>query len=191
MNIRVLLIDNHDSFTWNLAQLFHESGMCSLSVVPYDQSSLEQVSVFDKVVFSPGPGLPGDIPIMRQVVEKYSGRKSILGICLGHQAIIESFGGGLFNLEAVVHGIRKEIQVTDPDEPLFSGLPLHFQVGLYHSWAAVAETLPENLKITSVDADGLIMSVAHKQKDVRGLQFHPESYMSEYGLEIIRNWLRC
>jgi len=190
MKIQVLLVDNHDSFTWNLAQLIHETGLCRLEVIPYDTLVPGQVDRYDKIVFSPGPGLPSDIPVMRQVVESFSGKKPILGICLGHQAIIECFGGELFNMKHVVHGIRKEIRVLDPEEPLFSGLPLQFNVGLYHSWAAVNEKVPDVLKVTSVDDEGLVMSIAHCRYDVKGVQFHPESYISEYGLQMITNWIR-
>ncbi len=189
MRPRVLLINNHDSFTWNLAQLLDESGLCDFTVRFIDEISLESIELFDKLIISPGPGIPSEIPLIKEIISIYAGKKSILGICLGHQAIVEAKGGRLLNLAQVVHGIRLNITVTDPSEGLFNGLPGKFDVGLYHSWAADAENLPSCLRITAISPAGVVMAVSHDTYDLKGLQFHPESYMTEFGHCIIDNWL--
>ncbi len=189
MNPSVLLIDNHDSFTYNLAQLLKEAGACVLTVLKYDEIKIEQVDAFDKIIFSPGPGIPSEIPFMGDVLREFSSSKSILGICLGHQAIIEYFGGKLLNMQKVVHGIRSEVALIEPVDSLFKGIPSHFFAGLYHSWVADKEHLPDELRISCQSRDGLIMGISHRELDIRGVQFHPESYMTEYGMTMFRNWL--
>jgi len=186
----VLLIDNHDSFTRNLAQLLDESGLCSYKVCFPEELTMPEVYRFDKILISPGPGVPSEYPSVTGIIQDAGKDKSILGICLGFQAIVEVFGGSLFNLPEVVHGIRRVIQIREPVDTLFRGIPSRFKAGLYHSWAARKDCLPSCLKITAESTDGIIMGVAHEQLAIRGVQFHPESYMTEYGKELISNWLR-
>jgi anthranilate synthase component 2 len=187
---RVLLIDNHDSFTWNLAQLLEESGLCRFSVMYNDELSIRSIGAFDKVIFSPGPGIPSEVPIMKEIIISYCGSHGILGICLGHQAIVEALGGSLLNLEHVVHGIRQKINVVEPVDSLFRGIPLNFTAGLYHSWAADPDYLPSNLRVTASGPDGVIMAVSHTTLNLKGVQFHPESYMTEVGRLMLQNWLK-
>ena len=189
MRPRVLLIDNHDSFTWNLVQLLDESGLCDFTVRFNDEISPHAVALFDKLIISPGPGIPSQIPLIREIISIYAGKMSILGICLGHQAIVEAMGGRLLNLDQAVHGIRQTIIVTDHSEKLFIGLPGEFEVGLYHSWAADTECMPSCLRITAISPAGVVMAVSHETYDMKGLQFHPESYMTGFGNHIIENWL--
>lgn len=184
----ILVIDNYDSFTFNLVHLLNECGY-KATVWRNDKFDLADVAAFDKILLSPGPGIPHEAGLLMDVIRTYSAEKSILGICLGMQAIAEVFGGKLYNLSKPVHGRATQILVTDPAEKLFAGCPQEFKVGRYHSWAVSDEALPEIIKITSRDAQGVIMSLTHRQFDVRGLQFHPESILTEYGRELISNWL--
>jgi len=187
--MKILIVDNHDSFTFNLAQLLEQSGFYEIIVIKNDSKDYD-ASVFDKIIFSPGPGVPSEeAGLMKNILEKYSGSKSILGICLGHQAIAEYYGAKLINLKKVFHGIKKSILITDRNESLFKDLPEKIDGGLYHSWGVSEENFPECLKVTAVSEDGIIMAFTHKNKDVKGLQFHPESIMTETGSIIIRNWL--
>lgn len=188
MSARLLLLDNHDSFTYNLAQLIEENFNGEWHVKPHDKVSLSEVRLYDKIIFSPGPGVPSQIPIMRNILTACGDRISILGVCLGHQAIAETFGGKLFNMGRVWHGKRISVRVTDPSERLFRNLPTEFYVGLYHSWAVAA--LPDCLRVTAVGANGIIMALAHRRYDIKGVQFHPESIMTEHGATILRNWLQ-
>lgn len=187
--IKLLVVDNYDSFTFNLVQIIEQSGLSEFLVKKSDRIDINSVGQFDKIIFSPGPGIPSDNPIMGEIVKKYSSTKSILGICLGFQAIAETYGGKLINMNYVTHGIKKEISITDPTEYLFKGLPEKLHVGLYHSWEVSPENFPDELLITSVSEDNIIMSLSHKTFDVRGVQFHPESIMTLFGKEIINNWL--
>lgn len=186
--LRILVVDNYDSFTFNLVHLLHECGH-EATVWRNDKFKLEDVEAFDKILLSPGPGLPSEAGLLLDVIRRYGEHKSILGICLGLQAIAEVFGGTLYNLEKPVHGVATTMQVTDASEPVFAGLPHAFSVGRYHSWAVANEGLPASLNITATDADGVIMALSHEAYDVRGLQFHPESVMTEHGKEMIANWL--
>ena len=190
MKPRVLLVDNHDSFTWNLARLLDETRLCTLSVRYNDQLEIREVKESDKVVFSPGPGVPSEFPQMKEILSAYMRNKSILGICLGHQAIVEAMGGALFQLKKVVHGTRQQIQLTEPVDTLFEGLPRTFHAGLYHSWAADPDSLPVSMHVTAIGPGGIIMGTAHNSFDIRGVQFHPESYMTEYGHQMMVNWLK-
>ncbi|NVO20325.1 MAG: aminodeoxychorismate/anthranilate synthase component II [Bacteroidetes bacterium] len=190
MKPSVLLVDNHDSFTYNLAGILEESGLCKLKVCFNDQLRMGMMKSCDKILFSPGPGIPKEYPQMREIIERFGASKSILGICLGHQAIVESLGGSLFRLNKVMHGSRQQIQLSEPLDPLFLGLPKRFHVGLYHSWAANPSNLPSSLHVTVTGRDGIIMGISHDSMDLKGLQFHPESYMTEYGHKMISNWLK-
>ena len=187
-NKKVLVIDNYDSFTYNLVHLINECGQEAV-VWRNDKFKLEDVDSFDKILLSPGPGIPKEAGLLLEVISEYGNTKSILGICLGQQAIAEVFGGQLFNLEKPVHGVASEIQVTNKDELLFQGVPERFMAGRYHSWAVSSEGFPSELEVTAIDKSGVIMALSHKKLAVKGVQFHPESILSEYGKIIINNWL--
>ena len=187
---KILVFDNYDSFTYNLVHYLQNLTKEPIDVFRNDKIELDEIGKYDKILLSPGPGLPDEAGLLIPLIKKYAATKSILGVCLGHQAIGEVFGGKLNNLEKVYHGVATSIKILDKEEKLFKGLPGKFNGGRYHSWVIDKETLPDCLKITSVDDEGFIMSVAHKQYDVRGVQFHPESVLTEHGLKIIENWLK-
>jgi anthranilate synthase component 2 len=189
LNPKVLVIDNYDSFTYNLVHLLHECGE-EVEVWRNDKFKLEDVEAFDKILLSPGPGLPKDAGLLMDLIKKYSATKRILGICLGQQAIAEVYGGRLSNLDKPVHGMASKIKVIDSNERLFQHLPAEFLAGRYHSWVVSEDDFPLELEVTARDESGFIMAIAHKDLDVRGVQFHPESILSEHGKEIIQNWLR-
>jgi anthranilate synthase component 2 len=186
---RVLIIDNYDSFTYNLVHLVNELGL-ECEVWRNDQFKLEDVEQFDKIILSPGPGVPSEAGLLLNVIETYAPTKSIFGVCLGQQAIAEAFGGSLYNLSRPMHGISTPIKVTDATEQLFTNLPGNISVGRYHSWVVSKQGLPDVLTITAIDEkDDSIMALRHKTLDVRGVQFHPESVLTEYGKEMMGNWL--
>ncbi|QTE35074.1 anthranilate synthase component II [Mucilaginibacter gossypii] len=187
----ILIIDNYDSFTYNLVHLVNELGL-ECEVWRNDQFAIEDVEAFDKIILSPGPGIPSEAGLLLDVIAKYAPTKSIFGVCLGQQAIAEVFGGSLYNLNQPMHGIATPIKVTDGDEELFAGLPESFKVGRYHSWVVSGNDLPDSLQVTAIDeADNSIMALKHKQYDVRGVQFHPESILTDYGKEMMQNWLKA
>ena len=186
--MNILVIDNYDSFTFNLVHLLNECGH-NPTVLRNDKFDLAEVEAFDKILLSPGPGIPSEAGLLLDVIKTYSPTKSILGVCLGVQAIAEVFGGSLYNLSYPVHGRATAMQVLDTEEVLFDTLPHTFNVGSYHSWAVNREDLPEELKITSKDTEGVIMGLRHLNYDVRGVQFHPESVLTENGKQMIQNWL--
>jgi anthranilate synthase component 2 len=186
---RVLIIDNYDSFTYNLVHLVNELGL-ECEVWRNDQFKLEDVEQFDKIILSPGPGVPSEAGLLLDVIKTYAPTKSIFGVCLGQQAIAEAFGGSLYNLSRPMHGISTPIKVTDAGEQLFTNLPANISVGRYHSWVVSKQDLPDVLTITAIDEkDDSIMALRHKTLDVRGVQFHPESVLTEYGKEMMGNWL--
>ena len=185
--MKVLVLDNYDSFTYNLVHILRELNV-ELDVFRNDKISLADVDAYDKILLSPGPGLPSEGGIMPELLSEYSDKKSILGVCLGHQAIGESHGSKLYNLSTVFHGIVTSIEVREEDN-LFRNIPKEFNVCRYHSWVIDKETLAEDLVVTSKDAEGNIMSVKHKAWDVRGVQFHPESVMTEHGFQLMKNWI--
>jgi anthranilate synthase component II len=186
---KVLIIDNYDSFTYNLVHLVNELGL-ECEVWRNDQFKLEDVAQFNKIILSPGPGIPAEAGLLLDVIRTYASTKSIFGVCLGQQAIAEAFGGSLYNLSRPMHGISTPVKVTDGAEVLFAGLPEHISVGRYHSWVVAHDDLPNELTVTAVDEkDNSIMALRHKTLDVRGVQFHPESVLTEYGKEMLRNWL--
>ncbi|MVN90640.1 anthranilate synthase component II [Mucilaginibacter aquatilis] len=186
---KILIIDNYDSFTYNLVHLVNELGL-ECEVWRNDQFKLEDVDQFDKIILSPGPGIPSEAGLLLDVIRTYAPTKSIFGVCLGQQAIAEVFGGSLYNLSRPMHGISTPVKVTDNNEQLFKGLPEYISVGRYHSWVVSKQDLPEVLTITAVDEkDDSIMALRHKTLDVRGVQFHPESVLTEYGKEMMGNWL--
>ncbi len=186
---KILILDNYDSFTYNLVHaLEHLSGQ-AVDVFRNDEISLEAVDQYDKIVLSPGPGLPAESGIMLDLIRHYAPTKSILGVCLGHQAIGEAFGGTLENLSKVFHGLATPADIVDLEEPLFQGLPQKQSVGRYHSWVVAKGYLPDCLKITALDEEGQIMAMRHKTYNVRGVQFHPESILTEHGEKMLANWL--
>ena len=186
--MKTVIIDNYDSFTYNLAHLVKELG-AEVSVVRNDQFRLSELKPFDKIILSPGPGIPTEAGLLMDVIDAYASVKPILGVCLGHQAIGEYFGGKLTNLSQVFHGIASTISITAPDY-IYKELPAQVQVGRYHSWVVDNEGLPDCLEVTSVSEEGQIMSLRHKQYDVRGIQYHPESVLTPKGRKIIANWLK-
>ena len=186
---KILVIDNYDSFTYNLVHYITGITGTDPAVYRNDEIALEDVRNFDKILLSPGPGIPVEAGICLEVIRKFGTEKSILGICLGHQAIGEAYGGYLTNLKQVYHGMATPVTVLDFDEPLFRGLPQSITAGRYHSWVVTRESLPPCFTVTCEDENGTIMGISHKTHDVRGLQFHPESVLTEHGHEIIKNWL--
>jgi anthranilate synthase component II len=187
--MRLLILDNYDSFTYNLFQLLNKAGCNDITVIKNDKLRLKEVAGYDKIIFSPGPGLPSEVPIMSEILNSFQKSKSILGVCLGHQAIACFFGAKLRNLTQPRHGIASKLIITDAKEKLFQGLKSDIYVGRYHSWVIDEKTLPANLKVTSKSDDGCIMSVAHQQYDIKGVQFHPESFITKAGDKILCNWL--
>lgn len=188
--MKVLLVDNYDSFTFNLAQLLQSTELCEVKVVKNDNNCID-CTEFDKILFSPGPGIPRqEEGLMKYILQNYQENKSILGICLGHQAIAEYFGAELINLDNVFHGIKEKIKITDNADYIFSGIPGVFEAGLYHSWCISEENFPDCLKISAVSEKGIVMAFSHTSHDIKGFQFHPESIMTEAGQKIITNWLR-
>lgn len=185
---RIVVIDNYDSFTYNLVHLIHECGL-NATVWRNDQFRLEDIEPFDHVLLSPGPGVPEEAGLLLDVIRQYGTTKKILGICLGLQAIAEVYGGRLYNLDKPVHGTATPVVVLDRSEPLFRELPDRFKVGRYHSWAVDPAGIPDVLTVTAVDEKGTIMALTHKELPVRGVQFHPESIMTEFGKEMMLNWL--
>lgn len=186
--MKILVIDNYDSFVYNLVHYIREF-VDDVTVWRNDQFELEDVADFDKIVLSPGPGIPEEAGLLKAVVERYASTKSMLGVCLGQQAIGEVFGGSLINLDQVFHGVGTHVERLVDDEPLFAGLPKNFQVGRYHSWVVAREDFPQDLEITAVDESGQIMALRHKNYDLRGVQFHPESVLTPHGKSMIKNWL--
>lgn len=182
----VLVIDNYDSFTYNLVHYLEDLG-CTVTVKRNDRLTLEEVDAFDKIVLSPGPGIPDEAGLLKEIIAKYAPTKSILGVCLGQQAIGEVFGGTLINLDEVHHGVATQIRIIKED-PIFEGLPKEIEVGRYHSWV-VNPDLPEVLEATSLDANGQVMSLRHKEYDVCAVQFHPESVLTPEGKKILENWI--
>lgn len=187
--MNILLIDNHDSFTFNLVELLRHNGKVNFNVVRSDDLHPEQVHPFDKIIFSPGPGLPDEQPCMYEMLRHFEGKKPILGICLGLQAIALYYGAKLFNLNKVVHGQPRQIEIIRPVHYLFSGLKPDFTAGLYHSWAVDESTVPGSLRVICRSAEGLVMGLAHHEADVCGLQFHPESVITGPGQKMMDNWI--
>lgn len=184
---KILVIDNYDSFVYNLVH-YLEAFDVEVDVVRNKSIDLDKVEVYDKILLSPGPGIPDEAGQLKAVIEQYYKTKPILGVCLGQQAIMEVFGGTLENLKQVYHGIATSIDITVEDEPLYKGLPKRIDVGRYHSWV-VHKDLPEVLEATSLDENGHIMSLRHKTYDVRAVQYHPESVLTPEGKRIIKNWI--
>jgi anthranilate synthase component 2 len=187
--MKILVLDNYDSFTYNLVQYIERVLKRAVDVRRNDQITLEELAVYDKILISPGPGIPIEAGITLDLIKEYGPSKSILGVCLGHQAIAEAYGGSITNLSTVYHGVTGQMKQLVDDEYLFSGVPTEFDAGRYHSWVVEHDTLPRDLEITAENDEGYIMAVRHKEHDVRGVQFHPESVLTEYGGMMILNWI--
>lgn len=188
--MKILMIDNYDSFTYNLVHMLETFEGVSVVVKRNDHVSLSEVEPFDKIVLSPGPGIPSEAGIMPELVRTFAETKSIFGVCLGHQCIGEIFGGTLLNISEPIHGKATPIEIIDPAEPLFRGLPNRISVGRYHSWVVSTEGFPgDDLAITAVDEAGQIMALTHKRLDVRGVQFHPESILTDDGRTMLENFI--
>ncbi len=185
--MKVVIIDNYDSFTYNLSHLVKELG-AEVTVLRNDQFSLDEIEKFSKIILSPGPGIPSEAGLLLDVIREYAGKKPILGVCLGHQAIGEAFGGRLENLSDVFHGVATPCHLT-ADDPLFSGIDKDFIVGRYHSWVVSKDGFPDCLEVTAVSDEGQIMALKHKKLNVRGIQFHPESVLTPDGKKMLQNWL--
>jgi len=189
--MKLLVLDNYDSFTFNLVQILRQITNGPVDVFRNDKISLEAVAAYDKILLSPGPGLPEESGILLDLISTYAPTKSILGVCLGEQAIGEVFGAKLENLSHVFHGVSSSCMQTDVKSPLLEGLPSSFTVGRYHSWVVSKEGFPgDQLEITAEEENGYIMGLQHKQYDVQGVQFHPESVLTPEGRRIMKNWLR-
>ena len=185
---KIVVIDNYDSFTYNLVHYLEDLN-CEVTVFRNDEFEMDELQQFDKILLSPGPGIPDEAGLLKNVIKTYASSKSILGVCLGQQAIGEVFGGTLINLEKVYHGVATNIKITNTDDVLFKDLPNEFEVGRYHSWVVSNDNFPNDLIITSVDENGQIMSLKHNKFDVRGVQFHPESVLTPNGKKILENWI--
>lgn len=188
--MRILLFDNYDSFTYNLLHLVQEvDAGIEVDVIKNDQISPEEALVYDRIILSPGPGIPSEAGNLIPLIKAAAGRLKILGVCLGHQAIAEAFGGSLINLESVYHGVAKECRPLHDDVQLFAGLKETFPVGRYHSWIVDESSLPAELEVTARDEEGYIMAMRHKKFDITGVQFHPESVLTPDGRTMMKNWL--
>lgn len=199
--MKTIIIDNYDSFTYNLAHLVKELG-AETEVLRNDRFRLEELERFDKIILSPGPGIPEEAGLLLDVIRTYKGRKSILGVCLGEQAIGQAFGGRLTNLSEVFHGVQTEVRIRNEElimkreeralleeDYIFRGLPGEILVGRYHSWVVDREGFPDELAITAISPEGQIMALKHRQYDIHGIQFHPESVLTPEGKTIVKNWL--
>jgi anthranilate synthase component 2 len=187
--MNILMIDNYDSFTYNLVHMLESFDGVSVTVKRNDQLTLADVEPFSHIVLSPGPGIPSEAGLMPAIVREFSPRKNILGVCLGHQCIGESFGGTLHNLESPIHGKTRPMKVIDPEEQLFRGLPRKLNVGRYHSWVVAKDSIPDSLVVTAVDDSGEVMALRHRTFSVCGVQFHPESILTETGRTMLENWI--
>lgn len=186
--MKILILDNYDSFVYNLDYLIRSFGHVP-EVYRNDRISLEEVGAYDKVLLSPGPGLPEESGILMDLIKTYAPTKSILGVCLGHQAIGQVFGANLIHLEEVLHGVSSTVHLKLPESRLFQNVVDRFQVCHYHSWALSDQAMPESLLVTATNENGMVMAIQHKTYDLHGVQFHPESYISEHGRHMIGNWL--
>lgn len=187
--MNVLIIDNYDSFTYNLVHMVEALTGNQVTVARNDEISLDAIEPFDKILLSPGPGIPSEAGSLKAIIERFAPAKSILGVCLGMQAIAEVFGGRLENMGKVVHGFADDVLVGEPHDRIFAGIPNTFRAGRYHSWVVSKSELPASLRVTATNSEGLVMAISHSSFDVRGVQFHPESVLTQHGLAMIANWL--
>lgn len=187
--MKILVFDNYDSFTYNLVHLVEKITHTKVDVFRNDEISLEKVNDYDKIILSPGPGIPSEAGLLLPLIKQYAPSKSILGVCLGHQAIGEAFGGTLTNLSKVYHGIATPINISNNNSQILKGLGNTIEVGRYHSWIISNDNFPAELEVTATDDNGFVMALQHKTYDVQGVQFHPESVLTPDGEKILRNWL--
>ncbi|HNQ67983.1 MAG TPA: aminodeoxychorismate/anthranilate synthase component II [Bacteroidales bacterium] len=187
--LKIFLLDNHDSFTYNLAAMFDIYSNVKVSVFKPENTNINKISEYDKIIFSPGPGLPSEHPLIRTIIDKYKNSKNILGICLGHQAIGEYFGCKLKNYDLVNHGMIKKLSIIQPESPIFKNVPDNSEIGVYHSWYIENDNIPEQIRVTGLNEDGIIMAMEHKTYKIQSLQFHPESFITKFGKQMIENWL--
>ena len=188
--MKILVFDNYDSFTYNLVHLVEKILPVKVEVYRNDQIPLEKVKEYDKIILSPGPGVPSEAGMLLPLIKEYASTKKILGVCLGHQAIGEAFGGKLINLSKVFHGIATSCKIINGSSELFTGLPSEIEVGRYHSWIVSKDNFPNELEITAEDENGYIMAMQHRTYDIQGVQFHPESVLTPKGEAILKNWLK-
>ena len=191
--MKILVFDNYDSFTYNLVHLLESITREKVFVFRNDQIALADIAIYDKIILSPGPGIPEEAGLLIPLIKEYAQTKSLLGVCLGHQAIAEAFGGKLSNLDTVYHGVATPIKILDTQSEIFEGLEKEILVGRYHSWIVSDDNFPGELEITARDEHGYIMALQHKKYDIQGVQFHPESILTPeaVGERMIRNWLKC
>ena len=188
--MRILVLDNYDSFTYNLVHYLRNLGYGDqMDVFRNDQISLDEVAKYDKILLSPGPGIPSEAGIMQKLITTYGSTKSILGVCLGHQGIAEVYGAKIYNMPQVLHGVASQLEVLEPEDRLFKDLPKQFTICHYHSWNVDQKHLGDELVVTAKDEYGEIMAIAHKTYDVKGVQFHPESILTEHGYKLLENWM--
>jgi anthranilate synthase component 2 len=187
--MKIMVLDNYDSFTYNLVHILKELTSGPVDVHRNNEISLDKIEQYDKIIISPGPGLPDQAGITKEMIRHFAPTKSILGVCLGCQAIAEAFGGTLINLERVYHGVETNINVIDQGEIIFREVPASFTAGRYHSWIVNDKSFPSSLRITARDDNGMIMALAHANYDIKGVQFHPESVLTKFGKIILLNWL--
>ena len=188
--MKILVLDNYDSFVYNLVHIIRELGYGEqMDVIRNDKITLDEVDAYDKILLSPGPGIPKEAGIMMDLIKKYAPTKSILGVCLGHQAIGECFGSSLENMDVVLHGFGLKTNIVDDNEILFSGIEKEFTTARYHSWVIDKDKVGSDLQVTAISEDDRVMGVRHKEYDVRGVQFHPESILTENGKAMMKNWL--
>ncbi len=189
--MKILVFDNYDSFTYNLVHLVEKITNQKVDVFRNDEIDLEKVDEYDKIILSPGPGIPSEAGLLLPLIKKYAATKSILGVCLGHQAIGEAFGATLINLSKVYHGVATPVKINNKKSKILAGLPATIEVGRYHSWIISDDNFPNDLEVTATDENGYIMALQHKTFDVQGVQFHPESVLTPDGETILRNWLNA
>jgi anthranilate synthase component 2 len=189
--MKILILDNYDSFTYNLVHMVEDITGEYPSVFRNDEISIEAINAFDLIILSPGPGIPDEAGILKEVIKTYAGKKPIFGVCLGLQAITEVFGGSLENLDSVFHGVATTMKITKQDAVIYKDMPAEFEAARYHSWIAATNDFPEELEITAVDEFGAIMSLQHKKYNISAVQFHPESILTPLGEQIVRNYIEA
>jgi anthranilate synthase component II len=187
--MKILVLDNYDSFVYNLVYILKDLGN-DVEVFRNDKIALDEVRKYDKILLSPGPGIPEEAGILLPLIKEYAATKSIFGVCLGHQAIGEAFGAQLHNMGEVLHGVTTKCHIVDTNERLFQDIPSTIEVCRYHSWTVVEDTMPKELIVTARDDHNYVMAEAHTQFDVRGVQFHPEAYLTQFGVQMLKNWLK-
>lgn len=189
--MKILIIDNYDSFTYNLVHMVEKITNQFPTVFRNDEISLEDINYYDMIMLSPGPGIPKEAGILKDIIYRYAGKKPIFGVCLGLQAIVEVFGGSIINMDEVFHGVATEMKVTKPTAVIFKDIPTQFQAARYHSWIASNENFPADIEITAEDEDGGVMAIRHRYFSISAVQFHPESILTDVGEQIVRNFIEA